>query len=93
METNAEQIVSTAVELISTWGIGVVGAIAVLIIGRIVAAAIRNAVTRGLERANVDPSLVPFVAKLAYYAVLAVVLVFSLRDTWSAVADLFGSPG
>ena len=67
---------------VSNWGLSVVGAIAVLILGRWVAGLVRRSVTRGLEKASIDTALIPFLSSLTYYAVLAVVV--------SAVLTLFG---
>jgi small conductance mechanosensitive channel len=72
----------TAIDLLSMWGISVIGAIALLIVGRIVAGWIRNSITKGLTKANTDASLIPFFASMAYYVVLAVVVI--------AVLNLFG---
>jgi len=82
LNATSEQAVQTAIDLVSTWGLQVVGAIALLIIGRWVASMIRRGVARALERGNVDGSLVPFFASMAYYTALAVVLI--------AVLNLFG---
>lgn len=71
-----------ALEMISTWGLSVIGAIAVLIVGRIVANLVRRNLRRALERGGTDAALVPFLSSMAYYAVLAVVLI--------AVLNLFG---
>lgn len=81
MEINQE-LIDTILELGSVWGLRVVGAIALLIVGRIICSALRRATRRALERSGVDASLVPFVASLVYYASLAVVLI--------AVLNLFG---
>lgn len=74
--------VEQAVEMLSTWGISVVGAIVLLIVGRVVAGWIRNNVTKTLTRAHVDASLIPFFSSMAYYVVLIVVVI--------AVLSLFG---
>lgn len=49
----------------------VLGAIALLVIGRMAAGWARRAVRRALERANVEPTLVPFIGGLTYYMLLA----------------------
>jgi small conductance mechanosensitive channel len=77
-----ERTLDTAIALLSTWGLQVVGAIAVLIVGRMVAGMLRKATTRGLERADTDATLVPFLSGLVYYAAIAVVII--------AVLGLFG---
>ena len=82
MDTSTEQLIETTLTLVSTWGLQVVGAIAVLIVGRWIAGLLRRGVTRGLERARVDATLVPFLAGITYYLALAVVLI--------AVLGLFG---
>jgi len=77
-----EDGMNAMVELVSTWGLQVIGAIAVLIIGRMAAGLVRRGVGRALVRAKTDPTLVPFVSGMAYYLVLAAVLI--------AVLNLFG---
>jgi small conductance mechanosensitive channel len=82
LDQSANEIVNTAVEMVSTWGLSVLGAIAVLIIGRIIAGMIRSSIRHGLERAGTDAALVPFISSLAYYGALVVVVI--------AVLNLFG---
>jgi len=82
MEENIQGVIDTAVALVSTWGLKVIGAIAVLIIGRWIAGWTRSGVRKSLEKAKVDASLVPFFSSLVYYAAMAVVVI--------AVLNLFG---
>jgi small conductance mechanosensitive channel len=77
-------LVDTISSLLSTWGLRVVGALAVLVVGRMVAGSIRKGVRRLLERSSVDNTLVPFLSSLVYYLVMAFVLI--------AVLGLFGIP-
>jgi small conductance mechanosensitive channel len=81
MEIN-EELLTSAVELTSAWGLKVLGALAVLIVGRILCGMIRRGTHRALTRASLDASLVPFLSNLVYYASLAVVVI--------AVLNLFG---
>ena len=81
---DVDALLATVTQLVSTWGLRVVGALAVLIIGRIVAGSIRKGVRRVLERSKVDDTLVPFVSSLVYYLVMAFVVI--------AVLGLFGIP-
>jgi small conductance mechanosensitive channel len=76
------QVVGQLASFVTQWGLKVVGAIAVLVIGRIVAGLIRRGVRRALERAGVATTLLPFLSGLVYYTALAVVLI--------AVLNLFG---
>jgi small conductance mechanosensitive channel len=79
---SASAIMSSLTALATTWGLKVIGAIAVLIVGRMVAGWVRRIIRKSLERAEVDATLVPFVAKMAYYLVLAFVVI--------AVLGVFG---
>ncbi len=82
MEDMVQGSFDQVIDLISTWGLQVLGAIAVLIIGRWAASAIRKGVRRGLERAETDAALIPFLSNMVYYLALTVVLI--------AVLNLFG---
>lgn len=64
----------------TTYGIRVVGAIAVLIVGRIAAGALRGAIRRVLSKRNVDPSLTGFVASLVYALVIVFTVVATLAN-------------
>jgi len=81
---NAEGIMQAAADLLAAYGLKVVGALAVLIIGWIVARSVRGAARRGLTRVNLDATLIPFVSNLIYYMLLVFVIV--------AVLGLFGIP-
>ena len=82
MEFDPAAILESAASLVSTWGLNVVGAIAVLIVGRWVSSALRRGTRRALERSAVDAALAPFVSSMVYYFALSVVLI--------AVLNLFG---
>lgn len=60
----------------------VIGAIAVLVLGWIVAKTARRYVRKILERSEIDDTLVPFISKLVYYALLTFTVI--------AVLSLFG---
>lgn len=82
MPEAAQGAADTLVALVATWGLKVLGAIVVLLVGRWIAGRVRAGIGRGLERRSLDPTLVPFLAGAGYYATLAVVLI--------AVLALFG---
>ena len=77
-----QNVTDTSVELVSTWGLQVLGAVAVLIVGRIAAGLLRRGAVRALERSGTDATLIPFLAGLVYYLAIAVVVI--------AVLGLFG---
>jgi len=82
MQSGAAEAVETAIELISNWGLQVIGAIVLLIVGRWAASLVRRSVRRALEKGKLDAALVPFFSSMAYYVVLMVVII--------AVLQLFG---
>lgn len=82
MTDGVQTAMEMGIEMVSTWGISVLGALVLLIVGRIAAGWVRKSVTNALQRAKTDASLVPFFASLAYYVILGVVLI--------AVLSLFG---
>ncbi len=101
MDTNAmneglQSAMATAVGLVSNWGISVIGAIALLIVGRMVAGWTRTNMTKGLTKAKTDASLIPFFASMIYYLVLGFVLIAVLNlfgiETTSLIA-VFGAAG
>ncbi|MGD2218190.1 MAG: mechanosensitive ion channel [Gemmatimonadales bacterium] len=91
-----QQTTQLVVELLSTWGLKVVGAVVLLVLGRMAASWARRAVRRGMERTRVEPTLIPFVSGLAYYLLLAVVVVAVLGMVGIQTASLlavFGAAG
>jgi small conductance mechanosensitive channel len=81
---NAEGILKLVTDLVATWGVRVVGALAVLIIGFMTARIIRSWTVRLLGRAQLNPTLRPFLATLVYYTLLLILGI--------AVLGLFGVP-
>jgi small conductance mechanosensitive channel len=96
MGDGMQEAMETAFELLSAWGMSVIGAIALLIIGRMVAGWVRRSITKALTRANTDASLIPFFASMVYYVVLGFVLIAVLSlfgiETTSLIA-VFGAAG
>jgi small conductance mechanosensitive channel len=79
-------------ELLATWGLRALGALAIVLLGRLVAGWVRALTSRGLERARFDATLVPFLANLAYAGLLTFVILAALQvlgiPTSSAIAVL-----
>ncbi|MEN8165344.1 MAG: mechanosensitive ion channel domain-containing protein [Acidobacteriota bacterium] len=82
MDINIADLLAGATGYLTHYGLRVIGAIALLIVGRIAAAWGRRLSRRAMARAEVDPTLVPFFSKATYYLILIVVLI--------AVLGLFG---
>jgi small conductance mechanosensitive channel len=83
-----EQISQMIVPMVTAWGLKVILAIVLLVAGRFVAGAVRRVLAKALERASVDTTLVPFLASLGYYTVMAVVLVAVLGVVGVQTASL-----
>ena len=82
MPEAAQNLVEPALELVSSWGLQVVGAITVLIVGRFVCGGLRRGTRRALEKSSVDATLIPFISSGVHYLALTVVIL--------AVLNLFG---
>jgi small conductance mechanosensitive channel len=74
MENALEQVYAFAVQ----YGLKIVGAIIILIVGRIVASLARRGVRKLLERSNTDPAVVSFVASFTYILILTFVVIVVL---------------
>jgi small conductance mechanosensitive channel len=75
-------VMATASEMIIQWGFKVVGALALLIIGTMIAKMIRGSVRKALTKSSLDNTLIPFLSGIIYYLLMAVIL--------TAVLGLFG---
>lgn len=95
-EGHMENALQTLYDFFVTYGIKILGAILILVVGRIVAGLIKKAVKKSLTRAKVDVALVSFFGRLAYilvilFAVLAALAKFGIQ-TASFVA-VMGAAG
>jgi len=75
------------VDLVSQWGLQVLGAIGVLIIGWWLSSRISATTRRALERGKVDATLVPFFSNMAYYLAATVAIGLALQGTLSSFAS------
>jgi small conductance mechanosensitive channel len=90
MDVNS--VLDTIVPFISTYGLKVIGAIVILILGRIGAGITRRIVGKILRRANVNAGVVTFATSLSYALILTMAVLASLSkfgvETTSFVAVL-----
>lgn len=70
-----EDLTTQLQTLAGAWGLKVLGALAVVLIGRVIAGWFRGLTRKGLGRANFDPTLVPFLANLVFIALMTFVLI------------------
>jgi len=91
-----EQAVDSAIPLITTYGMRIIGAILILVIKRIVSGIIGSLVNKALLRAKVESSLVGFLVSLVKIGILAFAIIAALAkfgvETTSFVA-LLGAVG
>ena len=71
-------LVSRVIEFLTIYGIKVIAAIAVFIIGRWITRAVTNMVKKVMEKRKVDPTLISFTANLAYIGLLVFVIIAAL---------------
>lgn len=67
-------------ELVTIYGIKVLAAIVIFIVGRWVAKAIRSLVKRMMRKAQMDETLLKFVGNLVYIALLAFIIIAALSQ-------------
>ena len=91
-----EAAMETAGSMIVEYGLSVIGAILLFIIGRMVAGWARNKLSKSLVKAGTDASLIPFFSSMLYYVLIGVVLIAVLNlfgiETTSLIA-VFGAAG
>ncbi|MBN1105681.1 MAG: mechanosensitive ion channel [Deltaproteobacteria bacterium] len=73
-----EQIVVKLQEWVALYGLKVVAAIVILLIGRLAAKGIRAMTRRMLQKGRVDDTLVSFVSSLCYVGIMAFVIIAAL---------------
>ncbi len=73
-----QNILARIWELITIYGLKVIAAIAILIIGRWVSMGIRNMLKKLMKKSNVDDTIISFTANLSYVALLAFVVLAAL---------------
>lgn len=65
-------------ELVALYGLKVVAAIVIFLIGKWLAKLVSNGVRKGMEARSVDPTLVGFTAAMVHYALIAFVIIATL---------------
>ncbi len=90
---NVNEIISKITELASVWGLKLLAALAILIVGRIIARISSSLSEKALAKAKVDETLRPFVAKMVYYVVMAFVVVAALGAVGIQTASIIAVLG
>lgn len=74
-----ETVVTKLQELLAEYGLRVVGAILIVVIGRWVAIAIKKIIAKLMEKSKVEQTLVSFVTSLVYMAMMAFIIIAALN--------------
>ncbi len=73
-----EELTGRLQEALTTWGPSVLAALAILVLGYIVAKLAIGALRRALTRGKVDPTLIGFLCNIGYIALIALVVISAL---------------
>ena len=73
-----EQLLAKVYELFTVFGVKILGAIVVFIIGRWVAKAFANLMRKLMDKREVDPTVTKFVGNLTYFALLTFIVLAAL---------------
>lgn len=90
---DSQKIMDALVAFSTTYGLKIIGAILVLIIGRLVAGFVRRLVHKTLERTKTDPAIISFAGWLVYYLVLVVAVLAAMRNFGVETASLVAVMG
>lgn len=87
-----DQVMPMLIEFATTYGLRIIGAVLILIIGRIVAGWARKAVRKVMKKTNTDQAISAFLQSLVYYLVVIFAVLAALKkfgiETASLVAVL-----
>ena len=77
---NSNNLLQNGQDLIATFGMKIIAAIAILVIGRWVAKALTSVTRRAMEKGKVDPMLAKFLGNLVYVALLTFVVLAAINQ-------------
>jgi small conductance mechanosensitive channel len=78
MDMEIQPIIDQLVTFGTTYGLQIIGAIIILVVGRIAAGICRSITTRLLEKAKADPAIVTFAGSLVFIVVIAFAILAAL---------------
>jgi small conductance mechanosensitive channel len=71
--------VDKMIELIGTYGLKVLGAIVILVVGYLLAKTVKQVITKVLTKSKIEPTLISFASHLSYIAILTFVFLAVLN--------------
>ena len=75
-----EEVIPKLIELISTFGLKLLAAIAILIIGKFVVKGVRKLIVKAMEKKRVDKEVISFTGSLIYSALWVFVIIAALAQ-------------
>jgi small conductance mechanosensitive channel len=90
---NMEKIVESGVEMVSAYGLNVLAALLIFVIGRWVSRRITHLVVRLLRKNNVDETLVGFLENVFYYTLVILVVIAAASQLGVNTASLLTMVG
>ncbi len=80
MDVDASLVLTRIYELLTIYGIKFLAAIAIFLIGMIVAKTVKNFIKRMMKRSKIDQTLIGFVVNLSYAVILVFVVIAALNQ-------------
>ena len=93
MEMDVSNLLSKVYELLTVYGMRVIAAIVILVLGRWVALGLAKIIKRVMIKSKVDATLVSFVRNLSYIALLAFVIIAALNQLGIQTASFIAVMG
>ena len=90
---NLTQWIATAQEIVTRLGLNIIAALVIFWVGQWVAKQVSRATRRLMVKGGIDPTLINFIASLAYYATLAFVAIAALNQLGVQTASLIAVLG
>lgn len=78
MDLDVAKLLEQGQELIALYGLKLIAAIAIYVIGKWIAKILKKMVIRMMEKGKTDPTIIGFVSNIAYVALLAFVIIAAL---------------
>lgn len=90
---NLEEVGQELVTVLTTYGLDIVGAIVILIIGNMISKRVPKTVTKVLSKKDVDKTVVNFLASLSRMSIMTITLLFVLAQFGIQTASLIAVLG
>ena len=93
---NIQELMGRIYEMLAAYGLKIVGALLILLVGWRVAKLVSSMLSKALTKAKVDPTLVPFIDNLGYTAMLVFIVIAALAEVGvqtASVVAVLGAAG